>query len=45
MRRIEIVQIIRNVSSSWIALGTSVLVGLFLWPLILHILGDAAAGI
>src|SRR3954470_20026228 len=45
MRRIEIVQIIRNVSSSWIALGTSVLVGLFLWPLILHSLGDAAAGI
>jgi O-antigen/teichoic acid export membrane protein len=45
MRRIELVQIIRNVSSSWIALGTSVLVGLFLWPLILHSLGDAAAGI
>jgi O-antigen/teichoic acid export membrane protein len=45
MRRIEIFQIIRNVSSSWIALGTSVLVGLFLWPLILHSLGDAAAGI
>src|SRR5438874_11520819 len=45
MRRIEIIQIIRNVSSSWIALGTSVLVGLFLWPLILHRLGDAAFGI
>lgn len=45
MRRIEIVQIVRNVSSSWIALGTTVLVGLFLWPFILHHLGDAAAGI
>ena len=45
MRRVEIFQIIRNVSSSWIALGTSVLVGLLLWPFILHHLGDAAAGI
>jgi O-antigen/teichoic acid export membrane protein len=45
MRRVEILQIIRNVSSSWVALGTSVLVGLLLWPFILHHLGDAAAGI
>jgi O-antigen/teichoic acid export membrane protein len=45
MRRFEVVRIVKNVSSSWIALGTNVLVGFFLWPFILHNLGDAAAGI
>jgi O-antigen/teichoic acid export membrane protein len=45
MRRIEIFQIIKNVSSSWIALATNVLVGIFLSPFILHRLGDAAFGI
>ena len=45
MRRIELVQIVKNVSSSWIALGINVLVGIFLSPFILHRLGDAAFGI
>src|SRR5258708_37438775 len=45
MRRVELVQIVKNVSSSWIALGTNVLVGIFLTPFILHRLGDAAYGI
>src|SRR6266404_3607404 len=45
MRRVELVQIVKNVSSSWIALGTNVLVGIFLSPFILHRLGDAAFGI
>src|SRR5262244_3841161 len=38
-------QIIKNVSSSWLALGVNVLVGFFLWPIIVHRLGDEAAGI
>src|ERR1700757_3153592 len=45
MRRVELVQIVKNVSSSWIALGTNVLVGIFLSPFMLHRLGDAAFGI
>lgn len=45
MRKLEKLQIIRNVSSSWIVLATNVLVGIFLAPLILHRLGDAAFGI
>lgn len=45
MRRLELVQIVKNVSSSWIALGVNVLVGIFLSPFILHRLGDAAFGI
>src|SRR5438105_8101367 len=45
MRRVELIQIVKNVSSSWIALGTNVLVGIFLSPFILHRLGDAAFGI
>ncbi len=45
MRRLELVQIVKNVSSSWIALGINVLVGIFLSPFILHRLGDAAFGI
>jgi len=44
MRRVELVQIVKNVSSSWIALGTNVLVGIFLSPFILHRLGGAAIG-
>jgi O-antigen/teichoic acid export membrane protein len=45
MRRLEKLQIVKNVSSSWFALGTNVVVGFFLWPLIVHRLGDDAAGI
>src|SRR5437764_14534933 len=42
MRKFEKLQLIRNVGSSWIALGTNVVVGIFLSPFILHRLGDAA---
>jgi O-antigen/teichoic acid export membrane protein len=45
MHRLEKLQIIKNVSSSWFALGTNVVVGFFLWPFILHHLGEEAAGI
>ncbi len=45
MRKLEKLQIIKNVSSNGIALGTNVLVGIFLSPFILHRLGDAAFGI
>lgn len=45
MRKLEKIQIVRNVSSSWFALGTNVVVGFFLWPIIVHKLGDEAAGI
>jgi len=44
MRKIEKLEIIKNVSSSWFALGINVLVGIFLSPFILHRLGDAAFG-
>src|ERR1700758_4959842 len=45
MRKIEKIQIIKNVGSSWFALGVNILVGVFLSPFILHRLGDAAFGI
>lgn len=45
MRKLERLQIIKNVSSSWFALGVNILVGIFLSPFILHRLGDAAFGI
>jgi O-antigen/teichoic acid export membrane protein len=45
MRKIELVQIFKNVSSGWVALATNILVGVFLSPYILHRLGDAAFGI
>lgn len=45
MRKLERLQIIKNVSSSWFALGANVVVGFFLWPIIVHRLGDDAAGI
>jgi O-antigen/teichoic acid export membrane protein len=38
-------QILKNVGSSWFALGVNVLVGLFLSPFILHRLGDTAFGL
>lgn len=45
MRKLEQRQIVRNVGSSWFALGINILVGVFLSPFILHRLGDAAFGI
>jgi O-antigen/teichoic acid export membrane protein len=45
MRRLEKLQIIKNVGSSWFSLGLNILVGIFLSPFILHRLGDAAFGI
>ena len=45
MRKLEKLQIVRNVGSSWFALGINILIGIFLSPFILHHLGDAAFGI
>lgn len=45
MRKLEKIQIIKNVGSSWFSLGVNILVGIFLSPFILHRLGDAAFGI
>jgi O-antigen/teichoic acid export membrane protein len=45
MRKLEKIQIIKNIGSSWFALGVNILVGVFLSPFILHKLGDAAFGI
>src|SRR5579863_7770452 len=45
MRKVEKLQIIKNVGSSWFALGVNILVGIFLSPFILHRLGDAAFGV
>jgi O-antigen/teichoic acid export membrane protein len=45
MSKLEKLQIIKNVGSSWFALGINIVVGVFLSPFILHRLGDAAFGI
>jgi len=45
MRKLEKFQIIKNVSSSWFALGINIVVGILLSPYILHRLGDAPFGI
>jgi O-antigen/teichoic acid export membrane protein len=45
MRKWEKNLIVRNVGSSWFALGINVVVGILLSPFILHRLGDAAFGI
>ncbi|HZR66105.1 MAG TPA: oligosaccharide flippase family protein [Terriglobales bacterium] len=45
MRKWEKRQIIKNVGSSWFALGINVVVGILLSPFILHRLGDAAFGV
>src|ERR1700751_1047822 len=42
MRNMEI---FKNVGSSWVSLGVSILVGVFLSPFILHHLGDTAFGV
>lgn len=45
MRKLEQLEIVKNVGSSWFALGVNIIVGIFLSPFILHRLGDAAFGI
>ena len=45
MRKLEKRQILKNVGSSWSALGINVIVGIFISPFILHRLGDAAFGV
>ncbi len=45
MTKINKRQIIKNVGSSWFTLGFDVIVGLLLYPFILHRLGDTATGI
>jgi O-antigen/teichoic acid export membrane protein len=45
MRKLEKIQILKNISSSWFALGVNILMGVFLSPFILHRLGDTAFGI
>jgi len=45
MRKLEKLEIIKNVGSSWFALGVNIVVGVFLSPFILHRLGDTAFGL
>jgi O-antigen/teichoic acid export membrane protein len=45
MSKLERLQIVKNVGSSWFALGVNILVGVFLSPFILHRLGDTAFGL
>src|SRR5256885_10679314 len=45
MKKVEKLEILKNVGSSWFALGINVLVGIFLSPYILHRLGDEAFGL
>src|SRR5258708_179446 len=45
MRKPEKRQIIKNVGSSWFALGVNIVVGIFLSTFIVHRLGDTAFGI
>src|SRR5260370_33370476 len=45
MRKLEKIQILKNISLSWFSLGVNILMGIFLSLFILHRLGDAAFGI
>src|ERR1700756_4849027 len=45
MKKLDKVEILKNVGSSWCALGVNVLVGIFLSPFIVHHLGDEAFGL
>ncbi len=45
MKRFSKIEILKNVGSSWFALGINVLVGIFISPYILHRLGDEAFGL
>src|SRR5882724_7666644 len=45
MRSLEKQRVIKNIGSSWFALGNNIVIGIFLSPFILHRLGDTAFGI
>jgi O-antigen/teichoic acid export membrane protein len=45
MKKFDKVRILKNLGSSWFALGLNICVGVFLSPFILHHLGDAAFGL
>jgi O-antigen/teichoic acid export membrane protein len=45
MRRFEKIQLLKNVGSSWSGLALNVAVGIFLFPFIVHHLGDTAFGV
>jgi len=45
MKKLEKLAILKNLGSSWFALGINILVGIFLSPYILHHLGDDAFGL
>jgi O-antigen/teichoic acid export membrane protein len=45
MPKQEKLQVVKNVSSSWLAVTVNVSVGIFLSPIVLHHLGDSAFGI
>src|SRR5205809_2762803 len=45
MKKFNKLEIVKNVSSNWFALGLNVLVGIFLSPYVLHHLGDEAFGL
>jgi O-antigen/teichoic acid export membrane protein len=45
MRKLEKLEIVKNVGSSWFALAVNIVVGVFLSPFILHRLGDTAFGL
>lgn len=45
MKKFSKIEILKNVGSSWFALGINVLVGIFISPFILHRLGDEAFGL
>jgi O-antigen/teichoic acid export membrane protein len=45
MRKFEKGQIVKNISSSWFSLGINVVTGIFLYPFIVHHLGDTASGV
>jgi O-antigen/teichoic acid export membrane protein len=45
MKKLETIAILKNVGSSWFALGFNILVGIFLSPYILHHLGDEGFGL
>jgi O-antigen/teichoic acid export membrane protein len=45
MKKLDKIEIFKNVGSSWFCLGLNILVGIFLSPFILHRLGDAAFGL
>src|ERR1700686_2594274 len=45
MRKLDKIQIVKNVGSSWVSLGVNIATGIFLSPFILHRLGDVGFGI